>query len=124
MFFLTTPASSQNFCELTWKGCIQLASTRERRSCTNDSLSDDIFQNHSYPKYADYRLAQGKVQIEFQLDSIGKTTDQIVRKSDHTYLDSTALSIVESFPPFEVPMYSDSSKCINSYVVTIRFTIH
>jgi TonB family protein len=67
----------------------------------NDSLSRYMADNVIYPDDAIDGNIQGKVYVEFIIDTAGNVIDPKIIKSVHPLLDSAAIAVVRYMPPWK-----------------------
>ncbi len=76
-----------------------------------------------YPPEAAAQGIEGRVVVQFILEKDGSITDPVVVRNLHPLLDSTALKVVEQFPPFGFATHRGKPVRIR-YTLPITFRIN
>lgn len=81
-----------------------------------------ISRNVNYPQYAVERDIQGKVYLQFIIESDGSVKYVSIAKGRSTCLDREAIRVVSNMPKW-VPAYKDGKPVPSLYRLPINFTL-
>ncbi len=88
----------------------------------DDALNRYLAKKIEYPKAALNNSTQGRVVIQFVVDTAGRVTDVAVNKGVSPSLNRVSLEVVSSMPPW-IPGKLDGEPVKVSYRVPIKFTL-
>ncbi|UOR06831.1 TonB family protein [Hymenobacter aerilatus] len=81
-----------------------------------------VGQNLRYPAEALKKNIQGKVFVNFHVDTLGIVRDVHVEKGVHPSIDEEAKRVVASLPAWE-PGYQDGNPVTVSFIIPVTFSI-
>lgn len=79
-------------------GCEGVKGREEQRKCFESKVNAFLTANTNYPEMARIYRSQGKVYVDFVIDTNGKITKATIARGVDKYLDQEALRVVESLP--------------------------
>jgi len=92
----------------------------ETMECSNKELISYIIDNVKYPKSALDATAEGKVFVQFVIDTKGYVKHIEVKKSPHESLSQESVKVVQSFNAGE-PLWSPGIQ--DGQEVAVRYTL-
>ena len=82
-----------------WGSCVELTG-KEAETCTYEQLAKHVVAETKYPNKARKKGLEGKVLVEFVIDTDGAVVDVAILRGVHPLLDNEAIRVVQSFPDF------------------------
>ena len=82
-----------------WGSCVELTG-KEVETCTYEQLAKHVVAETKYPNKARKKGLEGKVFVEFVIDTDGAVVDVAILRGVHPLLDNEAIRVVQSFPDF------------------------
>ena len=82
-----------------WGSCVELTGS-EAETCTYEQLAKHVVAETKYPNKARKKGLEGKVFVEFVIDTDGAVVDVAILRGVHPLLDNEAIRVVQSFPDF------------------------
>lgn len=82
-----------------WGSCVELTGN-EAETCTYEQLAKHVVAETKYPNKARKKGLEGKVFVEFVIDTDGAVVDVAILRGVHPLLDNEAIRVVQSFPDF------------------------
>ncbi|GCD79144.1 energy transducer TonB [Schleiferia thermophila] len=107
-------------------GCEQYSSEQERKECFMKSVTTYVAKNFIYPDYARKNKIEGKIFVEFIIDTDGSVTDIKVVKGVHETLDMAAIEAVRTLNNLEqkiIPAKLEEKPVKFSFVIPINARI-
>lgn len=98
---------------VVYPGCEQLESEDEKRQCFQIKINNFIHEKIRYPQEAVESEIQGKVYVEFIINTNGDVKDIKVVRSVHQTLDDEAVRIISQLPKFIPATYN--GQATNTY---------
>jgi protein TonB len=100
----------------TYESLLSITDKSKRKMETEKEMLGNIYKKVKYPELARQTGIQGKVYVEFIVDTDGKITDAKIKRSVHPDLDAEALRVVSSLPKMIPGKQRDKE-------VNVRYTI-
>ena len=82
-----------------WGSCVELTGN-EAETCTYEQLAKHVVAETKYPNKARKKGLEGKVFVEFVIDTDGAVVEVAILRGVHPLLDNEAIRVVQSFPDF------------------------
>ena len=87
------------------------------------AMMDFLSKNVNYPPACAENSIQGRVVVQFTIDTIGQVTQTEIVRSVHPDLDAEALRVVNSFPRWK-PAMQRGKPVASKYTVPILFKLN
>ena len=119
----TAPKQALNMEEVdkvpVYQGCDADASNEELMNCMTENMVKFIGQNFNYPEDAANQKKEGKIYVNFVVETDGYISEVTVARGVYPSLDKEAVRVIRLMPKFTSPAMNKGEKVRIQYTIPI-----